>query len=123
MTVRRKNHPAVACLLVFALPAALAGCSAASLVESAPFDMGMPAGAPARPAVAPQFPAVHDMPPPRADSTLSEDEQEKLERELMAVRDSQEGRPPAQNKKATTAKPSMTSPPAAIQPAGSGRNP
>lgn len=93
MTVRRKNHSAAGLLPVLGLAAALGGCSAASMVESLPFD-GLPAGAPARPAMTPQFPAVHDMPRPRNESTLSEDEQERLERDLMAARDGQEGRNP-----------------------------
>jgi hypothetical protein len=116
MTVRRKSQSAVALLPVLGLAAALGGCSAASTVETA-FDTNLPAGTPARPLMAPQFPAVHDMPPPRREGTLSEDEQERLERELMAVRDGQEGRnPPAAAKK-------KPNPATANQPAGASRNP
>ena len=42
---------------------------------------------PERPAVQPEYPAVHDMPPPRTDSTLSEDEKKRLKDELIASRE------------------------------------
>lgn len=50
---------------------------------------GMPSGAPARPAQPYRYPAVHDMPPPRGDKTLSEEDQLKLEKDLAATRDRQ----------------------------------
>jgi hypothetical protein len=52
--------------------------------------MGVPAGAPARPATPYQYPAVHDMPPPRATAPMNDEEQFRLEKELQAVRDRQE---------------------------------
>ena len=57
---------------------------------------GLPAGTPDRPAVAPAFPPVHDMPPPRAVQMLDEDQQERLEKDLIATRERQ----PNQNKSA-----------------------
>ena len=82
-------------LIVIALgvAAALAACSPGPMIDRMPEGMGgLPAGAPARPAMPYQYPAVHDMPPARATSTMSEDEQLKLEKELAATRDRQEGR-------------------------------
>ena len=58
-----------------------------------PAGMAEPAGAPARPAVAYQYPAVHDMPPPRPDQPLTDEQQIQMEQELLNVRDRQEGRP------------------------------
>jgi hypothetical protein len=52
--------------------------------------MGVPAGAPARPVTPYQYPAVHDMPPPRAIAPMNDEEQFRLEKELQAVRDRQE---------------------------------
>ena len=75
-----------------ALLAGLGGCSAGSIVDKLPADMGLPAGAPARPATPYEYPAVHDMPPARATVPMTEDEQVKLEKELANIRDRQEGR-------------------------------
>ncbi|HXX08546.1 MAG TPA: hypothetical protein VEJ43_10830 [Pseudolabrys sp.] len=89
---------------VLGLAAMLAGCSASSVIDKLPADMGLPAGAPARPDVPYQYPAVHDMPPARTSVTMTEEEQVRLERELAAIRDRQEGRPQAGKKGASTAK-------------------
>ena len=69
---------------------------------------GLPAGAPARPATPYQYPAVHDMPPPRATRPMSEEDVLKAEKDLQAARDRQEqrergGKPPAARKKAAPA--------------------
>ena len=80
----------------------LAGCSASSVIDKLPADMGLPAGAPARPDVPYEYPAVHDMPPTRTSVTMTEEEQVRLEKELAAIRDRQEGRPQP-GKKATPA--------------------
>ena len=78
--------------LAFVLASVLAGCSE-SLIDRLPGELGgLPAGTPARPITPYQYPAVHDMPPPRATTPLSEDEQVRLEKELTAVRDRQEAR-------------------------------
>ncbi len=74
-----------------ALGFTLAGCTAGPLSDKMPENLGgLPAGAPARPATPYQYPAVHDIPPPRAAPTLNDEEQFKLEKELQAVRDRQE---------------------------------
>jgi hypothetical protein len=66
----------------------LAGCSPAPLMERLPESMGgLPANAPARPTTAYQYPAVHDMPPPRATKPMTDEEQVKAEKDLRAARD------------------------------------
>jgi len=76
-----------------ALTTALAACSANSIGDRLPEAVGgLPAGAPARPVEANQYPAVHDMPPARPTEPMSEDAQVKLEKELQAARDQQEAR-------------------------------
>jgi len=87
-----------------ALVAGLGGCSAGSVIDKLPADMGLPAGAPARPATPYEYPAVHDMPPARATIPMSEDEQAKLEKELANVRDRQEGRTQSPKKPAPKTK-------------------
>ena len=82
-----------AALMVLGAAVALAGCSPGPMMERLPQGMGgLPPGAPARPATPYQYPAVHDMPPPRATRPLTEEEQIRAEKELQAVRDRQEGR-------------------------------
>jgi len=67
----------------------LSGCSTAQ-VDSIPHDIGgLPAGAPARPAEPPSFPAVHEMPPPRASALLDAEQQKRLEADLIAIRNRQ----------------------------------
>jgi hypothetical protein len=82
----------------------LASCSPGPIIDRLPADLGLPAGAPSRPANPYEYPAVHDMPPDRATSPMSEDEQVKLEKELANVRDRQEGRQSTGKKGPTTAK-------------------
>ncbi len=82
-------------LTAFVLAASLTGCSAGQLSEKLeqlpPSLGGMPANTPPPPANSYQYPAVHEMPVPRLNEPLSEDQQWKLEQELNAVRDRQEG--------------------------------
>src|SRR6266849_5839434 len=77
-------------LLACGLSAVLAGCGSSSLnnkiVDNMPSAVGLPDDAPARPEASPAYPAVHDMPPPRATATLSAEEQEKLEHDLASLR-------------------------------------
>ena len=87
-------------LAALGLATALTGCSPAPMIDRLPPELGLPASAPARPATPYEYPAVHDMPPDRATSPMSEEEQVRLEKELAKVRDRQEGRRPA----TTTAK-------------------
>ena len=80
--------------LSFVLASVLAGC-AESLVDKLPKELGgLPSGTPERPATSYQYPAVHDMPPPRSTTPMSEEDQFKLEKELQALRDRQAGGPP-----------------------------
>lgn len=78
--------------------AALAGCSSSQVIDDLPAVVGLPADAPARPATPYLYPAVHDMPPPRTTEPMSAEDQLKMEKELAAARDRQEGRKPADEK-------------------------
>ena len=69
------------------------------MVDQLPGEMGLPKGAPARPETPFQYPAVHDMPPPRATVPMNDEEQFKLEKELRAVRDRQEAQEAQEGKK------------------------
>jgi hypothetical protein len=85
-------------LAVSGLATTLSGCAAEPLLsDRLPSEWGgLPAGAPARPTTPYQYPAVHDMPPPRSTPTMTEQEQVKLEKDLAAIRDRQEaGEAPA----------------------------
>ena len=71
----------------------LAGCSVAPTLERLPASMGgLPADAPAKPAAPKAFPAVHDMPPPRADTPMTDEEQLKAEKALRAAGDRTAGK-------------------------------
>lgn len=71
----------------------LAGCAPGQAIDRVPEAMGgLPAGTPARPTATYQYPAVHDMPPPRDTKPLSEEDQVKLEKDLQSIRDGQESR-------------------------------
>jgi len=78
-------------LVAGALAATLGACSSSAIIDKLPSDMGEPADAPARPAVAYQYPAVHDMPPPRPDQPLTDEQQVQMEQQLENLRDRQEG--------------------------------
>jgi hypothetical protein len=90
LTIRRSGRPFT--LRLFARAAVvcagavlLAACS--TVLSEVPAQMGgLPAGAPPRPDVAPAYPAVHDMPPPRSAAVLTEEERKKVEAELAAMR-------------------------------------
>ncbi len=77
-------------LVLLGLATILAGCASGPMIDGLPGAVGLPAEAPVRPAVAYEYPAVHDMPPPRAAPTMTEEQQIKLENELTAVRERQE---------------------------------
>ena len=47
---------------------------------------GLPEGAPQRATKPSAYPAVHDMPPPRGSTVLTDAEQKKLEDDLIAAR-------------------------------------
>ncbi len=64
----------------------LGGCSVP--VADLPI-VGLPAGAPARPAEPGVYPAVHDMPAARTEPTLDPADQAKVQTELIHARDRQ----------------------------------
>jgi hypothetical protein len=84
--------------------AILAGCSSSQVVDDLPAAVGLPADVPARPATPYQVPAVHDMPPPRTTEPMSAEDQLKLEKELSAARDRQQGRKQTDEKTPQSAK-------------------
>jgi hypothetical protein len=102
-------------LAACALAASLTGCSAGSLsdassqlgekLKSMPESLGgLPPDVPKSPAMPYQYPAVHDMPPPRASEPMSEEQQYRLEKELNSARDRQEAANPDAQKAAEAAK-------------------
>ena len=65
----------------------VAGCSSANIADNLPAATGgLPQNAPQRPSMPGTYPAVHDMPPARSSVVLTEDEQKKLEEDLIAAR-------------------------------------
>ncbi len=65
-----------------------------------PSPIALPAGTPDRPAVPYAYPAVHDMPPDRTAPTMTQEQVDKAEAELVAARNRQSGgaatqKPPA----------------------------
>lgn len=91
MLISRSQRPvprrALAAALV-AVAVVLAGCSAGSTVaDHLPNAVGgLPEGTPQRPTTSMPYPAVHDMPPPRATTVLTDAETKKLESDLIAAR-------------------------------------
>lgn len=69
----------------------LSGCESGPLIDAVPSQIGgLPAGTPERPATPYNYPAVHDMPPPRGTDPLTDEQQYQLHQELQKVRDRQE---------------------------------
>jgi hypothetical protein len=83
--IPRPGVPVVRLGLVCAGSLVLVACSTA-LSEMPKQFGGLPAGTPTRPDAAPEYPAVHDMPPPRNAAVLTEEERKKVEAELAAMR-------------------------------------
>lgn len=80
-----KRQPVIGLALVCAGSIFLISCS--SVLSEMPTQVGgLPAGTPQRPAAAPEYPAVHEMPPPRTAAVLTEEEKKKVEAELAAMR-------------------------------------
>jgi len=81
-------------ILAVVCAAAMASASCTSTLSDLPSQMGgvpaqiggLPRGTPERPATPPAYPAVHDMPPPRAAAVLTEEQKKKVEAELAAMR-------------------------------------
>ncbi len=76
-------------LLALALAASLGAC-APTVADLPPEVGGLPAGTPQRPAQPGVYPAVHDMPPPRPNTVLTEEERKKATADLTAQRERQE---------------------------------
>ena len=83
---RRSRVWLVAGAILATIP--LSGCSTS--VADLPI-VGLPEGAPKRPANPGAFPAVHDVPAPRENAALDPAEQVRIESELAAARDRQAG--------------------------------
>ena len=64
----------------------LAGCGSTIADHLPTAAGGLPDGVPERPTKQTNFPAVHDLPPPRASTVLTDAEQKKLEDDLIAAR-------------------------------------
>jgi hypothetical protein len=81
-------------VVVCAVAVVLSGCSSISQKFTESMSqmpaIGLPAGAPERPAEPAGYPAVHDIPPPRNSVTLTSIEQQQMEDDLMAARDRQQ---------------------------------
>lgn len=126
---RAKSRFCLWLVLAGGLAASLGGCGTVSEKVSGAMGsmpvVGLPANAPERPTERRDYPAVHDMPPPRTNAVLTGAEQQQAERELIAARDGQkaaaapppEPPPPA----AKPAKPAPRKPAAASAPASSSR--
>ena len=103
--------------LALAVAVCLSGCAsmsqkAAENASQLP-HVGLSPNAPARPAEQMAYPAVHDVPPPRTATVLTDIEQRKLETDLVSARDQQQisaGVPPASRKKKEPAKPDAAKP-------------
>jgi hypothetical protein len=91
---RNLRQPALLLLglmLAFAGAGPLASCS--TMGGDIPTSMGgLPQDAPERPAAAPLYPAVHDMPPPRNSTVLTDEEKKRIEADLAVKRAQQERR-------------------------------
>jgi hypothetical protein len=95
---------ALAAVVAVAGGLALASCT--SMVDQIPPALGgLPEGAPERPAGPAVYPAVHDLPPRRAEVPLTEEEKKRLREELASSRDRAKGGPPPEPKAAGTERP------------------
>ena len=90
MTLSRswpRQGAVLAAALLLAGAATLSGCATYALIDSLPAAVGgLPEGAPERPATPQPYPAVHDMPPARSDTPLTEAERKRMKEELIAIR-------------------------------------
>src|SRR5262245_15719786 len=94
-TLRRFTARALPAAAAFACALSLAACGSISEKMSTTMAdnnmVGLPANAPARPDAPPAFPAVHDLPAPRATPMLTSTEQVKMEEDLVAARERLDG--------------------------------
>src|SRR5881227_442369 len=79
---------AVAVVVAVAGVPALSGCASQSIVDNLPASMGgLPESVPKRSEEPVVYPAVHDLPPARSASPLTEQEKKRLREELAAERE------------------------------------
>jgi hypothetical protein len=109
-------------LTALGLAASLTGCSAGPLTDQLPVELHLPADVPPAPATSYQYPAVHDMPPPRATKPMSAEQQLEMEKQLSDLRDRQEHLLPA-GKKAKKAAKKHPAKPQTLESAGAKTNP
>ena len=84
----------IAGALIAGAAALVSGCSGSLIADHMPAAVGgLPADAPARPATEAPYPAVHNMPPARATTPLSYDQQKQLADDLIAARNRNGGNP------------------------------
>jgi hypothetical protein len=109
-----RHRRTVVAAALFAAAAILSGCSASLVGDHLPTAAGgLPEATPQRPAQPAAYPAVHDLPPKRQDAVLTDDEQKKLEEDLIAAR----------NRTAGAASGASADANANAKPAGGARNP
>jgi hypothetical protein len=76
-----------AALIALAAALMLGGCSGSQIADHMPTAVGgLPEDAPQRPATEQDYPAVHNMPPTRTTSTLTDEQQKRLQDDLVAAR-------------------------------------
>lgn len=79
-------RPVLRLSVIAAIAAAVSACTTVTDFQTV---LSVPEGAPARPAAAPEFPAVHELPPERENALLEPSEQARVEHELVLARDRQ----------------------------------
>jgi hypothetical protein len=85
---RALTRRAGAAALLLAGGLILVGCTGSMIGDNMPTAVGgLPESAPQRPANPPSYPAVHDQPPARSQAVLTDEEQRRLEQELIAARE------------------------------------
>ncbi len=83
---RRRARPVLVLALLFAGGVIMTGC-ASNVADRMPAAIGgLPEAAPPRPQAPYEYPAVHDMPPPRSETVLTAEQQKQVEDELVAAR-------------------------------------
>jgi hypothetical protein len=85
--IRLPTNPCLAAAALLACATLLSACSSAMVEDHMPTAVGgLPDSAPPRPIAEVAYPAVHNMPPARATTPLSYDQQKRLEDDLVATR-------------------------------------
>lgn len=85
LKIRRTWQPILGLALVGLGCVVVASCS--TVFSEMPSQIGgLPEGTPERQATPPAYPVVHDMPPPRPNAVLTEEEKKQVEAELAALR-------------------------------------